>query len=216
MHVYLPFDDPDLVSGAQHYRDGVGATTVHIHGTPSASLAEIGEKDTLFIFAHGRESTGSQIAGMVKGRISGTRMATMTATDLAKALEGDKLGKKVGDIRLLVCWAGYVGGKTAWGADGDILKRKTSDTPFAGQLCSALKKRGYFRMIVTGYRGTVSYSGRSYLSQAMITGSDGEYMGPHEQFTRPFNDGGSAHVKMVGDQAHTRLSMDTDSRTVWY
>ncbi len=215
MHVYLPFNDEDLIAGAQHYSDGVGETEIHIHGTKSASLADVGEKGTLFILAHGRESTGSQIAGIVKGRVYGTRMATMTATDLAKALEGDKLSKKVGDLRLLVCWGGYVGGETLWGKDQDLLKRKASDVPFAGQLCSALKKRGYFRMIVTGYRGTVLYGKKFTLQEVWVKGSDEELMGQNEKFTRPFNDP-TAHVKMTGDKVQSWLSMDSDSRTVWY
>lgn len=216
LNIYVPFNDDDLVKGARHFSpSGDGGTNVCIHGTPSASLAGVGGKDTLFVLAHGRESTGTQIAGIVKGRLWGTRMATMTAAELAKALQGDKLSKSVGDIRLLVCWGGYVGGETPWGNDGDILQRKQGEAPFAGQLCSALKARGYSRMIVTGYRGTVLYSTKFNLTDVMVKGSDDELIGQNESFTRPFNDP-VAHVKMVGDQVRSWISMDSDSRTVWY
>ena len=50
------------------------------------------------------------------------------------------LTRDAGDIRLLICWAGIPRG---------------SEAPFAGQLSSAMKKRGFYRIVVTGYTGAI-------------------------------------------------------------
>jgi len=234
LHIYLPFNDTNetagqgggLVEGAKAFYIDPGGPemgadgtyrqkmplkpNICIHGTPSASLARVGLKDTLYVMAHGRESTSTQIAGFVRGRLSGTRMATMTAAELARALEGDNLSKRVGDLRLLVCFGGYVGGEIPFGRDGDILKRKEGEAPFAGQLCSALKGRGYSRMVVTGYRGVYAYGEAS--PNVVVRGSNGKTIG-HEGFGRSFNNPAFTAPDFEGRRW---VSMDTNARTVWY
>jgi hypothetical protein len=178
----------------------------------------LGDPDTLFVLAHGLKSTASEIAGRI-GLFK--RMATMTAPRLAAALEKDGLTKRFGDVRLLVCWGGYVGGETSWGKNK--LKRKAAAAPFAGQLCSALKGRGYYRMILTGYIGSVGYV-KPGLQQTrfniVVMDASGHTKGQVEALNRSFDDQ-RVHrrekpVEAYDQLKRTYIKLDTDNRTVWY
>jgi hypothetical protein len=215
LYLYVPFNDPELITGANNYigenevnpRPAAAGPKVRIHGTNGASLNDLGSKDTLHILAHGRESRGNQIAGMVDGYLWGKRMVTMTAQELAAALRADGLALSAGDVRLMVCWGGYVGGSKVWGDDG-TLKRTATEAPFAGQLCSALKALGYYRMVVTGYRGSVLFStNHTKLNTVLVRDESNNLMDNHSQaLNAPLTLAKHTHA----------LTLDTASRTVWY
>jgi hypothetical protein len=204
---YVPFEDSELINGARNFRADGGNRTV-IHGVDRAGLATLGRDDILYVIAHGRYGSGSEIVGEVKGRVYGKRRATMTASQLADALVEDGLPKNFGDLRLIVCWGGYMGGDKAWGSH--TLKRKEGDAPFAGQLCGALKGRGYQRIIVTGYRGTVSFSPREggpTVSSLMTNLKPSRLI--METLARGYAGG-------LRPNASGALTLDDDSRTVWH
>jgi hypothetical protein len=148
---------------------------------------------------------------MVDGYLWGKRMVTMTANELANALLADKLTRTIGDIRLLVCWGGYVGSSVAdWNGEG-TLKRKQTDAPFAGQLCGALKSLGYDRVMVTGYKGSVLYNTQNPCRNLAVSGSDGHLLANPEPL-------GSSMRPTTLDQLSLGckvFSLDSATRTVW-
>lgn len=212
LYCYVPFNDPDLITGANNYieatpRPAAAGPKVRIRGTDSANLNDLGAADTLHILAHGRESRGDQVAGMVDGYLWGKRMATMTAPELAAALRADGLALSVGDVRLMVCWGGYVGGNQDWNGEG-TLKRNAGKAPFAGQLCSALKSLGYYRMVVTGYRGSVLFSTNHVkVSSVYVRDHKNDLMDKNSQ---PLS------APLTAATLDNTLTLNTASRTVWY
>lgn len=150
MFIYLPFADTDLIT----YAGKLNATrraifdmhdqgAIIVHGSGRV-LGTIGADDILYVLAHGRESTNNEIAGEVRGLFGRKTQKNMSAATLAGHLQDDGLTTRLADLRLLVCWAGLFrerGGK--------------NQVPFAGQLCGALKSRGYSRIMVTGFNGAV-------------------------------------------------------------
>jgi len=163
MKIYVPFQDDELVLGAgQMSSNKEGARGLYVHGAgPKRPLAALNEKETLFLLAHGRYSRGDQIAGTVAGRVYGKRSVTLSAGELAAQLIQDGLSQSFGDLRLLVCWGGYTGTthnhKSKLTDAGHTVTRKAGAAPFAGLLCAALKGKGFRRIIVTGYTGTVKF-----------------------------------------------------------
>ncbi len=152
--IYLPIDDPELQYGAARF---AGKPNIYTHGK-GVDLSGLEERHILYIFAHGRYSSGGSICGSVKGR-SGEKIVRKTAAEVASELVKAKLPKSIRDIRALVCWGGYVGGSREWEAGGQkrLLSRNAAEAPFAGQLCSALKGKGYKMLTVTGYTGSVAF-----------------------------------------------------------
>lgn len=155
MKIYVPFKDKELMIAAARAAHKLGGTSF-VHGETSKCLSTITDKDTLYVLGHGRYSRGDQICGEVPGYFSGTRSVRLTAVDLAKQLVSDGLTKKLGDLRLMMCWGGYSGATTEWGKH--TLTRDPEKPPFAGQLCSAMKAVNFSRIIVTGYTGTVLFA----------------------------------------------------------
>lgn len=153
--IYLPIDDPELQYGAERF---VGAAEIYTHGK-GVDLSGLDERHILYIFAHGRNSSGGSICGSVKG-LFGEKIVRKTAAEVASELVKAKLPKSIRDIRALVCWGGYVGGSREWEAGGQkrLLSRNAAEAPFAGQLCSALKGKGYKMLTVTGYTGSVGFT----------------------------------------------------------
>jgi len=201
----VPFDDEDLIHGAGQFRVGGVAPEVVTPG--AGTLSDLGRDDILYVLAHGRYSSGSEIVGIVKGHLWGTRRSTMKAADLAEFLRGKGLPTSFGDLRLLVCWGGYVGDSVTDG--GHTLKRSSEQAPFAGQLCSVLKdKFGFTRIRVTGYRGMVSYVGKgkkTTISTVMVDLPGSSMV---------MDDFGVAlkNNKATGNT----FTLDNKSRTVWY
>ena len=180
---YVTFDDPDLIDAATR---SAGNNPVLVHGRHNLRLEQhYMRTGTLSIVAHGGFNSGSLIGGMVDGA-----RLTLTAAELAEQISTDDLPRGWGDIRLIVCWGGYVGGTvenwTVAGLGTATLKREAGEAPFAGQLCSALKAEGYYRMIVTGYRGAVT-------SATNVVNSDGK-------------DGAADRQEPDGDPPTRRLS----------
>ncbi|MBB3999872.1 hypothetical protein [Aureimonas pseudogalii] len=218
-YIYLPFDDEELKHGADHYSQ---VAKVFLHGT-KVDLSSIGSGDILYIFAHGRYGGGSQIVGTVKGFFGGNKTAYKTASEVASELAGYKLPKNFKDLRALVCWGGYVGGNTEWGKH--TLRRVEGQAPFAGQLCSALKGKGYTNLNVTGYTGTVSFVGAkapSYLSDILVTqGGAGAQavkvgkLGDANSFAERDMPQTRARSGMSEQQGVNR-SLSDSNRTVWY
>lgn len=207
LYFYVPFDDPELVELATN---SAGNRPVLVHGRHNLRLEQYYVRtSTLFIVAHGGFNSGSLIGGMV----GGVRMA-LTAAQLAEQISMDDLPHGWGDIRLIVCWSGYIGGTvkdwvltTASGAVTATLNRDAGQAPFAGQLCSALKAEGYDRMIVTGYRGAVSSTRNVVYSDGKGGASDRQEP-DGDPLMRPLSDA----IHGVGP----KLTLDTASRTVWY
>jgi hypothetical protein len=149
MLIYLPIADTELIKYAGELNDYRRRQGMHdegavfVHG-PGRVLGRIGANDILYVLAHGRESTNDSIAGMVRGWFGRPTQKNMTATALARQMQDSGLTTRLADLRLLVCWAGLF--RTRGGVN---------QVPFAGQLCSALKGRGYSRIMVTGFNGAV-------------------------------------------------------------
>ncbi|ALN74599.1 hypothetical protein [Aureimonas sp. AU20] len=224
-HIYVPFEDKELKHGAEHF-GGVG-TVFLSHQKPD--LGTIAQDDILYILAHGSYKSGSVIAGTVKG-LFGQKTARKTAAELASELVKHKLSKSFKDLRLLVCWGGYVGASTAWN-DGKAthnLNRKASDAPFAGQLCSALKAKGFNRLTVTGYTGSVGFvgegrsivipdvnvrqsgTGKGWVGDGLL-GQTNSLNAPAPVETRPRSD-----RRALSEQAGATRTMDNANRKVWY
>ena len=149
MLIYLPIADPDLIQYAGElnaFRRGQGMHdegAVFVHGSDRV-LGRVGPNDVLYVLAHGRETTNDSVAGLVRGWFGRTTQKNITAAALARQMQDDGLTTRFADLRLLVCWAGLF--RVRGGAN---------QVPFAGQLCSALKGRGYSRIMVTGFNGAV-------------------------------------------------------------
>lgn len=217
-YLYVPFDAPDLIESATN---SAGGTPVCVHGKSKLGIAPEHEKTgILHVVAHGGFKSGSLIGGTVGGTF-----ATLTAIQLAEALFDDGLPRGWDDLRLLVCWGGYVGGSvTSWtvaGVGTATLNRDAGEAPFAGQLCSALKGRGFYRMIVTGYRGAISF--RHWVYSDGPGGASDRDRG--EPLTLDFQAMSNAQNREVvvrtkdgGVEKVTRsfLTQDNASRTVWY
>jgi hypothetical protein len=216
--IYVPFEDEDLIAGAGHFalptpagKPKMPKLSVVLRGAGPAALSKLAGSDILYVIAHGRYGKGSEIVGIVKGRIFGTRKATMTAAALANALVDDGLSSAFGDVRLIVCWGGYVGGNVTTG--GHELRRKNTEAPFAGQLCSALKGKGFKRIQVTGYNGAVSYSGKgsnatltSVISNLADTETKEKFGAAMKLSADPLRE--DPHRKSFG-------TLSTEGRTVW-
>lgn len=150
--IYLPIMAEDLFDFATNWnnsRAALGfkdaASGVFVHGRGAKPLSGIGRNDTLFLLCHGSEKSPSRIGAQVGTRktLFGRKPVyeVISATECADRMVADGLTRELGDLRLLVCWAG--------------MGRKREKAPFAGQLCAALKDRGFYRIIVTGYTGAV-------------------------------------------------------------
>jgi hypothetical protein len=198
--IYVPFNDGELAHGARHYYVAGGSTVV-LDGSGD-TLQHMSSDDILYIFAHGRLSTPTEITGAVKGYLYGTRKATMTAKALADRLVALSLPRQIRDVRLLVCFAGYVGDSIPW-TDKHDLKRKKSEAPFAGLLCSAMKDT-FKNVMVTGYTGGVGY----------IPPNHGNF-----ESSLLMNSKGGGEFRAV-ERLGTRLTQDTlridAGRTFWH
>ncbi len=153
MLIYLPMTDSKLTAFAgelnEHRQKWVKVPDERyetlVHGATKKVLAGVGEDNILYVLAHGRETTNNEIAAEVSNFFGNIVQKNMTASSLAKQMKSDGLVPRFADLRLLVCWAGmsrYRGGN--------------EQVPFAGQLCGALKEKGYSRIMVTGFKGAVA------------------------------------------------------------
>ena len=156
MLIYLPIAAADLGAMADMwnaYRRGRNldgnfrnyATFRHGDAAVGGILGGLTKTDILFVLCHGRRSTSSQIGaqtGTTRNFWGRTKAVYeyLTADELTMRLISAGLTRDAGDIRLLICWAGIPRG---------------SEAPFAGQLSSAMKKRGFYRIVVTGYTGAI-------------------------------------------------------------
>lgn len=217
IYFYVPFDAPDLVALAT---GAAGDNPVFVHGRHQIRVRpDHVQSGALFIVAHGGFNSGSVIGGVVDGN-----RRTLTAIELAEQINMDDLPHSWGDIRLLVCWGGYTGGSvddwTVAGVGTAKLTRDAREGPFAGQLCSALKREGYYRMIVTGYRGATSFTRNVVYSEGKGGASDRQEP-DGDPLMRPFFDlnslGKGKHDRPLHSGAPTlTLKLDSESRTVWY
>jgi hypothetical protein len=212
MLIYVPFNDADLIYGAERMTARDGET--YFHGADGPSLRDLAPGATLYLMAHGRYSRGDQICGEVPGRITGTRYVYLTAAQLAKQLTKDGLPKNFGDLRLMVCWGGYMGGNQTWGTH--TLQRKATEAPFAGQLCSAMKPT-FKRIMVTGYTGEVLFPKRG----STVTPQGIWIENPAGQEIRTTDTGGVAprfteSTTAAGDKPRTVGTLDNANRTVWH
>ena len=218
MHIYLPVNDAQLVKDAddiaywRHQRgQGRGRQVLAVHGTDSARLAaDMSREETLYLLVHGRGSTSNQVGGVV-GKTTGwfgkekDQVEYLTAPQLADRMVEDGIPQHLGDLRLMVCWAGK--------------SQKKNEVPFAGQLCSALKGKGFKRIIVTGYIGAMlmAPSTKNLIIQtadgpakpSMALRADGREI--LDGFVNT-NDQGQSLFDMMKDGSLN----DVFSRTVWY
>jgi len=218
MHIYLPVNDAQLVKDAddiaywRHQRgQGRGRQVLAVHGTDSARLAaDMSREETLYLLVHGRGSTSNQVGGVV-GKTTGwfgkekDQVEYLTAPQLADRMVEDGIPQHLGDLRLMVCWAGK--------------SQKKNEVPFAGQLCSALKGKGFNRLIVTGFIGAVLVAPtvRNLIIQTSKGVAKPEMAARVEQ--------GQSVPGFVNSKDHGQslldMMMDGDlgdrsSRTVWY
>ena len=213
MHLYVPFNDESLIYGARHMTDD---TTVYVHGASGMSLSRLHEDTPLFVVAHGRYSRADQIGGVVKG-FFGNKTVFLTAAELAKYLKNDGLPLRSGDVRLMVCWSGYVGGDSQWGSH--TLSRKADAAPFAGLLCAAMKTTGFRRIVVTGYTGEVLMPSPTSARAGGVV-IDGITGGRTRTTDADRSLGGlamSASVVPGGDKRRRTVgTLDNAYRTVWH
>jgi len=208
MKIYVPFKDKELIIGAARVVDRHGGELL-VHGQTSRCLSTITAKDTLYVLGHGRYSRGDQICGEVPGYLSGTRSVKLTAGELAKQLVSDGLTTSLGDLRLMMCWGGYGGGTIQF--DKHTLTRNEAKPPFAGQLCSAMKARGYTRIIVTGYSGMVLFpNAKGAVPEGIwLTNKSGNLV--------ITDDKGSQSLWELMKKATGKTgTLDNANRTVWY
>ncbi len=150
MLLYLPLADAELTAyagqlNAHRATLGLGERNAVIAHGAGRPLAGVGAGEILYVVAHGRETTNNEIAGVVRGFFGGRTQKNMTAAALARQMQADGLAPRFADLRLLVCWAGMA-----------RVRGGSTQVPFAGQLCGALKGRGYGRVMVTGFNGSVA------------------------------------------------------------
>ena len=207
--ICVPFEDSDLIAGAKNFRiksghgDGVkgkdsfeGANVV----TPSkGKLSDLGPKDILYVLAHGRSASNSEIVGV--GMFGFKHY--MKAKELANFLRKKGLPIDFIDLRLMVCWGGFVGDSTSGG-----LTRKSNEAPFAGLLCSEMKGI-YTNIRVTGYRGMVKYSGKKSYTTMMSLNI--QLVGKKSP-----ESGGALHNEMENSLGNNSFSYNNDFCTVWY
>jgi hypothetical protein len=153
MDTYLPIKADDLLKHAKavvDYRklkNDKDRSRIFVTGQ-KPSLYEVPIKAPLYVLIHGRFSTANQVGAEVTERSffggTSTRLKYLSAAELAGIIERDGLRKAHEDLRLLVCWGAY--GRQ----NGNKFEQ-----PFAAQLGSALKHRGYNRMRVMGFKGSV-------------------------------------------------------------
>jgi len=214
IYFYVPIGAPDLVESA---RKTAGANPVFVHGTGRILVRpDHTRTGALFVVAHGGFQRGSVIGGMIGGV-----MRTLTAPQLAEQISMDDLPSDWGDLRLIVCWGGYVGGPVKdWNVAGvgiGTLQREAGTAPFAGQLCSALRSEGYNRMIVTGYRGAVNADRNVVFSDGKGGATDRQEP-DGDPLMRAFFDPAqftTGERALHGASIRT-FKLDTASRTVWY
>lgn len=214
--ICVPFLDFDLIGGAGKFRvaAGMGDGTSKKKSPEKAkivtpiigSLSSLTPKDTLYVMAHGRYASSSEILGLV-GPFKVKK--TMTASDLAAFLAKKGLQQNFIDLRLIVCWGGYVGGDFDYGKN--VLKRTSGQAPFAGQLCGVMKEK-YKNIRVTGYRGEAQYYSKNKKGTldelpVQLPGSSSPISGGLLTNSMTYDS-----LKDVGGFA----TFDNDSRTVWY
>jgi hypothetical protein len=209
MKIYVPFNAQDLVVGAKLLSEKAGGSYC-VHSYLGKPLATLTQNDTLYIIAHGRRSRGDQICGETRKN----SYSYLSAAQLAKQLRKDGLPKNVGDVRLMVCWSGYVGGATPWkeGAATHTLQRTAGEAPFAGQLCAALKNSGYNRMIVTGFTGEVTFpkaNGIVVPNGVWLTDKDDNLVITQDNGARTLS-------QLLALCDGTTGSLSNSNRTVWY
>ena len=214
MHLYVPFNDESLIYGAEHMK---ADTTVFVHGASGMSLSRLPEDTPLFVVAHGRYSRADQIGGEVKGFL-GKKTVYLTASELAKYLVKDGLPRRFLDLRLMVCWSGYVGGDSQWGSH--TLKRKADAAPFAGLVCAAMKTSGFTRIVVTGYTGEVlipTPTSTTPVGGVMVDGIDGGRIRTSDADRSLSRLALSASVTPGCDKRRRTVgTLDNAYRTVWH
>jgi hypothetical protein len=210
MKIYVPFNDKELVVGAELAAEASRGQSF-VHGV--STLNSITARDTLYVIGHGRYSRGDQICGTVRGRISGTRTITMTANELASQLLADGLTKTLGDLRLMMCWSGYSGPSIKFA--GHDLTRDAQKPPFAAQLCSVLKAKGFTRIIVTGYTGEVVFAkDRTVVPVGIwLTNKNNNLVQTTDSGSQTLTD--LLNLAARGAQGGTG-TLSNASRTVWY
>jgi hypothetical protein len=216
MLIYLPFVDTQLIEYAGRLNDYRRTQGMHeegavfVHG-PGRVLGRIGADDILYVLAHGRQSTNNEIAGMVHGLFGRTTQKNMTAASLAKQMQGGGLTTRFADLRLLVCWAGLF--RTRGGVN---------QVPFAGQLCSALKGRGYSRIMVTGFNGAVAMqpSRNVVIEPGDVEGNQNSLMAALADQGQTHGVGGLRSTRDSGqsmaDIIRTRDPITLEHRSTWY
>jgi hypothetical protein len=217
MLIYLPVNDPDLVTCARDangYRQHVLRVAepygIFVHGTDSGDLSGVTRNQTLYVLVHGRSSTSNQVGGITgtkKGWFGKTKQVVefLNAVELAQRMVIDGLTRDLGDLRLMACWAGKA--------------QKKKETPFAGQLCSALKEKGFWRIIVTGFTGAVlqSMSTRNLLIQTRGTGvKPGEAVTVDEGGNVPGVYNTQDRGQSLYDLMTAKQLNQVDTKTVWY
>jgi hypothetical protein len=163
------------------------------------------------VLAHGRESTNNEIAGMVRGWFGRSTQKNMTAASLAKQMQDGGLPRRFADMRLLVCWAGLFRTR-----DG------TNQVPLAGQLCSALKSKGYSRIMVTGFNGAVTMqpSRNVVIEPGDVEGNQSPLMAALADQGQTKGVGGLRSTRDSGqsmaDIIRTRDPITLEHRSTWY
>jgi hypothetical protein len=216
MFIYLPLADTELIEYAGQLNDYRRTHGMHdegavlVHGAGRV-LGGIRADDILYVLAHGRESTNNAVAGMVRGMFGRTTQKNMTAAAVAKQMQDDGLTTRLADLRLLVCWAGLY--RTRGGAN---------QVPFAGQLCSALKGRGYSRIMVTGFNGAVIMqpTRNVVIEPGEVEGNQGARMAMAADMGLTQGVGGLRSTRDTGqsmaDIIRTRDPVTLEYRSTWY
>jgi hypothetical protein len=208
MTIYVPFSDTELVDGATAMADlkkAEGGRCI-VHGSWWQSpLSSVKKEQTLYVLAHGRYRAGDVIGGTLPNG----KNIWLTAAELAKQLISDGLTKSFGDLRLLVCWGGYMGADVAYGTH--TVQRNATHAPFAGQLCGALKAKGFSRIIVTGYVGCVMFpkKGSKIVPRGVWTTDQNDKM------TETNDTGGTPLIELLNQMNGTK-TLSNAHRTVWY
>lgn len=210
---YVPFNDPELIDGAEYAneKNSDKRKFVYVTGSKPKVLVDMAKDDPLLILAHGRYSTADQIAGVLKDKTE----VYLTAAQLVTQMVTDGLPFDVSDGRLLVCWSGYTGG--AYQAKHTV-KRTEGDAPYAGQLSSGLKGAGCKRVIVTGYTGEVYLPNRNKPAldpNVVVMDRSGQDGGrDYDQAVGKANQSLLDILRQIGTDEGKR-AVDLRTRTVW-